>query len=261
MAPPHSDLPIIHLDPPQRSQKEKYGSLFYVGITGLVVLVLLVGWFAFGVWSMSDVFANVYRLHDPARTDAERIHAAYALSKDPRVTQRQYWDISLRKELPGLARYLMAESLTQEAMASDPKGYAEAVAYSEGWPDWLRLLLLRPLAYGAGDGIASPPKPLLALSTRDDPFLVLWVLYTRSVSGNDGEAERALAQAAADPGPRRELADLLLAALRSQGPERRRHLDQATRWLRAHHPQAADLWKGWDDRGDRLVPGPAPELP
>src|SRR4051794_38976057 len=77
--PPHSDLPIIRLDPePRRSTREKYGAVYFLGIGGLVVLIGLIAWFAREAWSLRDVWANVYRLHDPARPDAERIEAAAA---------------------------------------------------------------------------------------------------------------------------------------------------------------------------------------
>ena len=99
--PIHSDLPIITLDPgPKRSSRERYGALFYLGIGGLVVVIGLLAWFAHGVWSLRAVWANVYALHDPNRPESECIQAAYALSRDPRLSQDQRWEIVLRKPLP-----------------------------------------------------------------------------------------------------------------------------------------------------------------
>ncbi|MGA7495704.1 MAG: hypothetical protein WBX00_03165, partial [Isosphaeraceae bacterium] len=49
---------------PARRQREKYGILFYLGILGLIVLVTLVGWFGYRVWSLRDVWAKVYVLND-----------------------------------------------------------------------------------------------------------------------------------------------------------------------------------------------------
>ena len=41
-------------------------------------------------------------------------------------------------------------------MARDPRAYALTVALSQDWPDWLRLVLSRRLAYGATRGYAIP---------------------------------------------------------------------------------------------------------
>jgi hypothetical protein len=253
MPPLHSDLPIIRLDQPPRTQRQKYGGIFYLGIGGLVVLAVLLGWFGYALWTLRDAGWNIFILHDTRRANVERINAAYALAHDRRMIQDQYWDMCLHKTIPGLARYLLAEALTREAMVNDPKGYADAVAYSEGWPDWLRLLLIRPLAYGAESGIELPHKPLEQLSQRSDRTIVLWACYTRAASWNDAGAEQVLKQEAGGDGPNRELAELLLAALRSRDSARFTHLDRATRWLRSHHPEAALLWQGWKETEGRLV--------
>src|SRR5262249_795696 len=122
-------LPIVTPDPPSRlSGREKYGGLFYLGVIGLFVLLLLVGWFIWGAWSRRDVGGTVYFLPDRNRSDEERIRAAYALSRDPQVNPRQYWDICLRKPLPELARYLVAEVLPAETALADPRGYTLTVA-------------------------------------------------------------------------------------------------------------------------------------
>src|SRR4051812_20566407 len=98
-------LPIITPPAsPRRSAREKYGGLFYLGLLGLATIVGLVGWFAYGAWLLRDVWSNVYVLHDAARPSDDRIRAAWALSRDPRVNQRQRWDIALRRNLPDLAR-------------------------------------------------------------------------------------------------------------------------------------------------------------
>ena len=56
------------------------------------------------------------------------------------------------------------------------------VAKSEGWPDWLRLLMIRPMAYGVGEGLpdrlgAARPAP----GENPDPAIALWATYTRAV--------------------------------------------------------------------------------
>jgi hypothetical protein len=251
-------LPIVSPgeDQARLSTREKYGGLFYLGVVGLAILVTLVAWFAWGAWSLRGVWSNVYVLHDRNRPDPARIQAAYALSRDPRVNQRQYWDISLRRSLPPLARYVLAEALTAEAVQSDPRGYALAVARSEGWPVWLRLLLTRPLAYAAAHGVPIPVSALRELRDRGyDPAINLWVDFALAASRPpDGEARAALARAAASEAPDRAHAQMLLDALSAEGSEQIRRLDEATLWLRTHHPDAASVWAGWRVEGERLVP-------
>ena len=60
--------------------------------------------------------------------------------------------------MPDQARYVLAEAVSTEAVASDPRAYSLAVALSPDWPDWLRLLLARRLAYGAARGYAHPAQ-------------------------------------------------------------------------------------------------------
>jgi hypothetical protein len=243
-------LPIVTPPAAPRSPRQKYGGLFSLGILGLVVLVALIGWFVHGAWELRGVWTNVYVLHDSHRTDAERVQAASTLSRDPRVGQRNYWEMSLRKPLPGLARYVLAEALTAEIVASDPRGYGAAVAKSPGWPNWLRLLLTRPLAYAAVRGDEVPRRSLDELSRNPDPALALWASFALAAARDgDPAAAGALTREADREGPNRELARLLLAALRAHGDARTILLDQATLWLRTHHPEASQLWADWEVRG------------
>lgn len=258
MPPIHSDLPIITPDPPRRSQAQKFGGLFYLGIGGLAVLVLLIGWFGWGVWSLRHVWTRVYILNDAGRPEPERIDAALALSRDPDANQRQLWDLALSRVPPPLARYLLAEALTSEAIQADPSGYALAVARSEGWPDWLRLLLVRPLAYDGGRR-ALPPAPLAELRRHPDPFIGLWAAYIQAVAREDPEAAAMLDRAASGPEPTAELARMLDGALKAgdDPASRARLLDRATLWQRRHHPDSARLWDGWEVAGERIARTPA----
>jgi hypothetical protein len=255
-------LPIATSDPHRRPRREGYGGLFYLGLLGLITILALVGWFAYGAWSMRHVWGAIYVLHDEHRSEAERIQAAYTLGRDPRLSQRQLRAMSLSEPLPGLARYVLAEALTAEAASADPRGYALTVARGPGWPDWLRVQLLRPMAYAAARGVVFPRQPLDELRRHPDPVVGLWAAFIRAeVDRQAPDPRRDLERACAKGGPNRELACLLLDALRAEASSARiRLLDQSTLWLRTHHAPSARLWEGWTSEGSRLVPQPAPKL-
>ncbi|MGP0062398.1 MAG: hypothetical protein ACLQGP_02185, partial [Isosphaeraceae bacterium] len=104
------ELPIINpgvpTPPPAstRSQREKYGGLFYLGIAGLLFLIALVGWFGYGIWSNRDIWMDVYAVHDTSRPEVDRIEAAFRLSGNPQFSDVQKLDISLRRDPPELER-------------------------------------------------------------------------------------------------------------------------------------------------------------
>jgi hypothetical protein len=244
MDPRFIKLPILLPgDAPRRSSAERYGALFYLGVAGLVLTLGMVAWFGWGVWSLRDVWANIYAVNDPRRPEAERVRAAEALVRDSRVAPRQLWDLALSRVPPARARYLFAEALRGEAVEGDPRGYALAVARSEGWPDWLRLLLTRPLAYGA-EVHPLPRAPLDELRRQQDPAIRLWALYALAVAVEDRDAAAALDAEAARDGSMSDLARLLSDARRAPpgSAKRRAQLDDATRWLRANHPEARTVW-------------------
>ncbi len=256
-------LPIVTPDPPRasgRSETEKYGSLFYLGAAGLAILIALVSWFGWQAWALRDVWASVYVLHDSSRSDADRIGAAYALSRDPRVNQRQLWDIACcGGNLPPLARYMIAESLTAEAASADPRGYGVAVARSEGWPVWLRLLMVRPMAYATALDLPVNRESLKTLCMNPDRATALWATYALA-EGPDGDAASAdaLRRAASTDTPERALAvDLASALDETRFKARLSALDAATLQLRTLQPDAARLWEGWKVADGRLVPATA----
>jgi hypothetical protein len=249
-------LPILspaEIPASTRSQREKYGGLFYLGIAGLVFMIALVAWFAHGVWSHRDVWTDVYVLNDRRRSETDRVQAAYRLSRDFRVNDSQRMEMCLRRDLPDLARYLLAEAVSTEQVARDPRTYALAVARSPDWPDWLRLVLARRLAYGAGRGYTIPREALDELASHSDPMIGLWATYSQAVQpGSDPQKLAALEKAAEDPSESGALARWLLGALRAL-PTREQRLDEASQMLRRHHPQAARIWDGWDEVDGRLV--------
>lgn len=117
------ELPILHSvpPPPPRTEREKYGGLLYLGAGGLVVLVLFIAWFGLRVWQLRDMWAEVYALHDATRSEAQRVESAIKLSRDKRVTDHQLMEICLRRDLPDRARYILAEAISTEAVARDPR--------------------------------------------------------------------------------------------------------------------------------------------
>jgi hypothetical protein len=247
-------LPIVTPDVPRRSRQDKYGALFYLGITGLVVLVALLGWFGYRIWSLRDVWTNIYVLHDAEKPEEARVQAAFALSRDPRVEQGQLWEMSLRRGLPDLARYVLGEGIGADLVAENPWDYAQAVAFSPDWPGWLRLVLARPLAYATTKGHDVSREVLGDLCRQDDPVIRLWALYALAVESRpDPQTVVEIEKAAQAEGPNRELAQLLLSAIHSHEQKRIEILDQATLWLRTHHPDARRVWWGWTVQDQRLV--------
>jgi len=254
-------LPIVTPDPPAppaRTQSQKYGGLFRVGIAGLAILVAMIAWFAIAVWQLRDVWVNVYVLHNPQRSETARIEAAFWLSRDPRVNDALLMQMCLERDLPELARYLLAEAVRTDEVARDPRAFALSVARSPGWPDWLRLLLARRLAYGAGRGFAIPTDVVSELAQQPDPMIGLWVDYALAVGpDSSAKAASALTEAARGADDRARLAALLAAALDGSPAERELRLDEATTWMRHHHPQAAKIWEGSEFRDGRLIRAPA----
>lgn len=253
---PFPSLPILPPDVVRRSERERYGGLFYLGIAGLAIVVALVGWFAFRVWTMRDIWADVYRLHDVREPEEARIQAAYRLSRDPRIEPAQKWEMALRRGLPELARYVLAEGVTESLVAADPRGYVAAVARSPDWPEWLRLVLAGPLAYAAAEGHSLSRERLSELCRRDDPYLRLWALAALALQPRpDPQTIVEIERVACSEVPESHLAAWLLEAIQQPDPGRRRAaLDSAAAWQRHHHPNAATIWKGWDEQAGKLTP-------
>ena len=247
---PFPALPIITLDQPppapKLTQQQKYGGLFWLGIVGLFVVVALVGWFGWNLYAMRDVWTNVYALHETSKPESERIQAAFSLSRDVRVNAQQRWDIALRKPLPPLARYLIAESWTTDIPRSDTVTFAKTITYSEGWPEWLKLLGVRLMAVSAGEGQEFPVDVLNDLVKDKNPNIGLFVDYVRAVSQTpDPQAAERIRLAGKSDSPSAGLAQFLEKALDPNSIERSERLNQATEWLWSHDPEAMKITQGW----------------
>ena len=252
--PKFPELPLLDPDPPRMSLRDKYGGLYYAAIGGLIASVLLIGNFFVQFYRQSDFWFAFAIVANPQLDDGTRDHAAWTIAHSPHANDLQKYDLALRRDLPELARYILAEGLTAEAIQADPKAYALMVARSEPWPDWLRLMMARPMAYAVGEGYRIAWEPLDELRRRSDRAMVLWMTYTRAVMGpGDATIGRQLRDAAGQPGPYQGLAALLVAAMDKSGAERAAKLDEATAWLRANHPPCAQVWDGYEVRDGQLV--------
>ncbi len=256
------ELPILDPDPPRMTLREKYGGLYYLGIGGLIVSVGLVGTFFLGLYQTRNLWAAVYVLNDPQAQQPARLEAAWFVSRSTDSNDRWRMDFALRKDLPALARYIIAEGLTPDSIQADPKGYALSAAKSEGWPDWLRLMIARPMAYAVGQGYRIAWEPLDELRGRSDKALSLWMTYTRAVMGpGDAPSIKRLKDSAAQPGMYQDLAALLVEAYHASGSNRILKLDEATGWLRTNHPPCVEVWEGWEERDGQLNAKSVPKGP
>jgi hypothetical protein len=245
---PFPQLPIITPGPDRKTIAEKYGGLFYLAIIGLVVCGLMVGIFVLGLWSMRSVWSDIYAVTDASQSNIDRINAAWRLSHDTRVNDRQKWDLALNKTPPPLARYLLAESLTSEAPTASSRAYILAVARSEGLPPFLRILLARPIAYAAAGGHVLDRTALEELSKHTDPNVAVWALFALALEDPPSPERLRLDMA--------ELARKLQVAADLQPPARQEALDEATLWLRANNPECASIWQGWREDSKGITPSP-----
>ncbi len=252
--PKFPELPILEPDPPRMTLREKYGGLYYLGIGGLVAALFLVTTFLFDLYRTRDLWAAVYVLYENTAPIPTRYEAAWLIAHSPHSNDRHRMNFALQTDLPELARYIIAEGLTPESISYDPKAYALMAARSQGWPDWLRLMVARPMAYAVGDGYRIAWGPLDELRARSDQAIVLWMTYTRAAMGpGDAPAARQLRDATARPGAYQGLATLLAEALAATGSARVAKLDAATAWLRSNHPPCVQVWDGWEERNGELA--------
>lgn len=193
MDPRFPELPIFGQPAPlpRRTQAEKYGAAFYVGIAGLAVVVTVIGLFTWHAYALRHVWTNVYVLNDAKASLDARIDAAKAVATDPEVSPQQRFDLCMSRVLPDSCRMILAQSLDESIVEPDPASYAYKVARSPGWPDWLRLLLIQPLAWGA-DRFDLPKDAIDELRKHNDPTIALWADYIAAVAHRRRDAIDAL---------------------------------------------------------------------
>jgi hypothetical protein len=154
--------------------------------------------------------------------------------------------------VPELARYLLAESLSAQLVSESPSGFSRIVARSPDWPDWLRLLLLHPLALAADQDIPIPREPLEELQKHSDPMIRLWATYVQAIDPTPTGLKYLLREES-DGTPERDLEALLAKVRYSPVSIRARLLFDVLVWQRTHHPEAARIWQGWEVRRGKLV--------
>ena len=90
-------------------------------------------------------------------------------------------------------------------------------------------------------------------------MIALWAAYALAeLPDGDPARSKELEKAAMEPGENGELAKYLVTALPANEIKREPTLDDATTWMRHHHPQAAKIWQDWDVAEGRLVRRKAP---
>ena len=244
-------VPATPVSTSPRTTREKYGGLFWLGLAGLMVVSLWVGWFAWNLWSMSDVWRDVFVLFDEQATITERIRAGDRLAADSRITPAQVWEFVFRKDLPTLARWRLAERLGADAVRGDPRGFALATARSPNWPDWLRAQFARALAEAAVQGVTLSDAGLEEMTDHPDPVTRAFVLVALGArrdtdAGVRTDARQQLQGLAADQPALIRLVDPLRRVLEEVDQTRRLEaLEEAKLWMRTGHADAAAIWEGW----------------
>jgi hypothetical protein len=202
---------------PRLSNSEKYGSLYWLGISGLVVSILLVGWFTWNLVAMRQVWRAVYVLHDTSGSTESRLAAVETLLNDPRVQPSQVQPMIFRPTLPDKARYLLAESLEKALSPVEARQMLGLLASNNATapPNWLRGQLARLAAVTIPAGRNYPAESFRKLMGDDDAVVADWAAYALAVNGEPADAQTAnerLTKRAAEGSP---LANALVDAAKA----------------------------------------------
>ena len=195
-----------------------------------------------------------------ARRGSTASRRRYRLSRDPRVNDDQRMEICLRRDVPDLARYLLAEAVSTDAVAHDPRSFcagggaqrrlarlAAASCWRGGWRTG-------PLA-----AYAIPREALDELAQHADPMIGLWAnsalaLLAAGLGHRDGRRSSSK-RCARVPDPAGELAATLAGTRASQIARRRRRerhgSDRGHRMAAAMHHPAGGQDLGAAGRGRR----------
>jgi hypothetical protein len=222
---PFPKLTILPDSPPPPAQPrlttaQKYGSLYWLGISGLVFSIGLVGWFAWSLVAMRQVWQAVYVLHDTEASAPDREAAVFVLLTDPRVQAQQIQPMLFRPTLPDKARYLLAESLDKAVSATDARQMLRLLATSNAAspPNWLRSHLARLAAVTIPKDAKFPADSFRQLLDDSDPIVADWAAF--ALSGSPDETQKSAGTARLKK--RAEEGSQLAATLMSigNGPDR-----------------------------------------
>lgn len=174
---------------PRLSTAEKYGSLYWLGISGLVFSLGLVAWFAWSLVAMRSVWQAVYVLHDTSRPTEERLAAAESLMADPRVQPAQIQPMIFRPTLPDKARYLLAEGLEKAVSPADARQMLAVLATrnASSPPNWLRGHLARLAAVTIPNDARFPGEAFRNLLADEDPVVADWAGFALAISSNESD--------------------------------------------------------------------------
>jgi|GEM_PF-3596081 len=164
---------------PRLTNSEKYGSLYWMGIAGLIASIMLVSWFAVNLWMMRDVWQAIYVLHDADSPVDARVQAAEFLSTDPRMEPSQIQPMIFRKSLPEKARYILAEHLDKALSAKDAGEMLQLLS-TEGPtspPNWLRGHLARLAVITLKPDSSFPVTTLTKFIADPDPVVADWAAF------------------------------------------------------------------------------------
>ena len=164
---------------PRLTNSEKYGSLYWMGITGLIASILLVSWFAVNLWMMRDVWQAIYVLHDADSAVDARVQASEFLASDPRMEPSQIQPMIFRKSLPDKARYILAEHLDKALSAKDAGEMIQLLS-TEGPtspPNWLRGHLARLAVITLKPDSSFPVSTMTKFITDPDPIVADWAAF------------------------------------------------------------------------------------
>lgn len=224
---PDSDKPP---EQPRLSMSQKYGGLYWLGTGGLVVSIMLVGWFAIQLWLMRDVWREIYVLHRAGLPDDRRISAAAFLAKDPRVEPAQIQPMLFRRDLPDRARYLLAAGLKKTDTAISARQMLGLLA-TEGAtspPDYLRGHLARLAALSIPAERNFPEKQFEGLLTDREKAVAAWSAFALTRSKIESTRQAGMSYLEKKAREKSLLEDALLMAARSEDLPRSLALQRAT---------------------------------
>lgn len=235
-------------DLPERTEArlttaQKYGSLFWLGVSGLVVTVLLVGWFGTQLWAMRDIWRAIYVLHEESMPVAQRLQAAEFLASDPRVEPGQVQPMIFRKTLPDKARYLLAERLDEALSAKDASQMLKLLGTTgpTSPPNWLRGHLARLAAVTVRADGRFPSGLFEQLMIDEDPVVANWAAYALTRARDEEVKALGAKQLETWSKAGSALSAALLTASQATGEARTVVLKDALKAMRQATPQNREI--------------------